>query len=113
MSDEQNGESGQEQLLELVVLNYLEDVEAGRRPDRPFVRERFLNEAKITGYLEHPGVVPVYALDQDEFDRPYYTMRFIEGRTFADAIRAYYQQPTPLAFNDLLRRFVTVCQTVA
>jgi predicted Ser/Thr protein kinase len=83
------------------------------RLDRPFVRERFLNEAKITGYLEHPGIVPVYALGQDELDRPYYAMRFIEGRTLADAMRDYHQQPTPLAFNDLLRRFVTVCQTIA
>jgi serine/threonine protein kinase len=90
----------------------LKEIRADRL-DGPRVRERFLNEAKITGCLEHPGVVPVHALGEDEHGRPFYAMRFVEGRTLADAARAYHQQPTPLAFNDLLRRFVTVCQTVA
>jgi tetratricopeptide (TPR) repeat protein len=86
------------------------------RPDRPdshTVRQRFLTEAEITGQLEHPGIVPIYALDQDEQGKPYYVMRFVQGRTLADAIAAYHAQPNPLAFNDLLTRFASVCQTVA
>jgi serine/threonine protein kinase len=30
--------------------------------DDPVFRARFLREARITGGLEHPGVVPVYSL---------------------------------------------------
>src|SRR5262245_26096004 len=35
------------------------------RGDDAVVRRRFLTEAEITARLGHPGVVPVYALDQD------------------------------------------------
>src|SRR5205085_1194217 len=38
-------------------------------------RDRFLKEAEITGGLEHPGIVPVYALGQYADGRPYYAMR--------------------------------------
>jgi serine/threonine-protein kinase len=86
------------------------------RPDRldtPSARQRFLNEAEVTGQLEHPGIVPVYSLDRDEAGEPYYAMRFVQGRTLAEAIRDYHSNPTPLVFNVLLQRFVAVCQAVA
>ena len=43
-------------------------------------------EAEVTGSLEHPGIVPVYALGQYADGRPYYAMRFIRGESFHDAI---------------------------
>src|SRR5207237_7875053 len=83
------------------------------RADDPQVRQRFLAEAEITGQLEHPGIVPIYALEHDAAGRPIYAMRFIQGRTLADAIKAYHQQPTTLALRELLQRFITICQTLA
>jgi eukaryotic-like serine/threonine-protein kinase len=86
------------------------------RPDRRLdeaVRQRFLNEAAITGQLEHPGVVPIYALEEDETGRPYYAMRFIQGRTLTQAIADCHARPTPLGLRGLLQRFVSVCQTMA
>ncbi|MEX2113995.1 MAG: serine/threonine-protein kinase [Pirellulales bacterium] len=79
-------------------------------------RARFLQEAKITGRLEHPGIVPVYALGFSDDKRPYYAMRFIAGDSLEQAIDAYDQQPAAAAdrvrFNTLLQRFVDVCNTV-
>src|SRR4051812_34308876 len=50
--------------------------------DNPAVLARFLREAQITGQLEHPGIVPVYELARPEQGRPpFYTMRFVRGRT--------------------------------
>jgi serine/threonine protein kinase len=83
------------------------------RGDDPGLRQRFLAEAEITGQLEHPGVVPVYALEQGSDGRPYYAMRLIQGHTLAEAVAQYHARPTPLASRDLLQRFVAVCQTVA
>src|SRR5437588_790030 len=49
-------------------------------------RARFLLEARVTGGLEHPGIVPVYSLGRHADDRPYYVMKFIRGETLMDAI---------------------------
>src|SRR5262249_24479469 len=74
---------------------------------------RFVNEAAITGQLEHPGIVPVYTLDEHPDGQPYYAMRFIQGRTLTEAIIDYHQTPDPLVFRELLQRFIAVCQTIA
>src|SRR5205807_433501 len=55
--------------------------------ENPAVWARFLHEAKVTGQLEHPGIVPVYELAEGGGGQtPFYTMRFIRGRTLSEAI---------------------------
>src|SRR5688500_1375331 len=41
---------------------------------------RFLEEAQITGQLDHPGVVPVHELGLDAQGRLYFTMRLVRGQ---------------------------------
>ena len=55
--------------------------------DDAAARERFIVEAEITGGLEHPGIVPVYALGQGPDGRPFYAMRFVKGDSLKQAIR--------------------------
>jgi PAS domain S-box-containing protein len=80
---------------------------------------RFLQEAQITGQLEHPGIIPVYELVRGQGDgQPFYTMRFVKGRTLSEAARAYHEkrwagQADALELPVLLNAFVTVCNTVA
>jgi serine/threonine protein kinase len=66
------------------------------RPERAChttIGERFLQEARITGQLEHPGIIPVYELVRGgDAGQPFYTMRFVKGRTLAEAARAYHQK---------------------
>lgn len=92
------------------------------RPEKaanPHVRVRFLKEARITGQLEHPGIVPVYELVRKAGDQqPFYVMRFINGRTLTEAARAYHEQrgagqAGSVELLRLLNAFVTVCNTVA
>jgi len=92
------------------------------RPERgsePALVSRFLEEAKVTGQLEHPGIVPVYELGRRSGDgQPFYTMRFIHGRTLAEAAGDYRrkreaQQAGPLDLAALLNAFVSVCNAVA
>src|SRR5690606_35895240 len=40
---------------------------------------RFLEEARVTAQLQHPGLVPVYELGMLEDGRPFFTMREVHG----------------------------------
>lgn len=89
------------------------------RTDQPATRARFVEEAKITGQLEHPGIVPVYELVRPtDGGEPFYTMRFVAGRTLTQAIKSYHQKRVsgeagPLELRQLLEDFVGVCNAVA
>ena len=67
------------------------------RPDKlhDTARDRFLREAAITARLQHPGIVPIYGLGQDD-DGPFYTMPFIQGQTLQEAIEGF-QRDDPSA----------------
>ena len=90
------------------------------RADDSDSRRRFLQEAEVTGRLEHPGVVPIYALGAEPGGSPCYAMRFIRGWTLQDAIDAFYtaekagRDPSErsLALRELLTRFVSICETM-
>ncbi len=49
---------------------------------------RFLDEAKVTAQLDHPGIVPVHEVGLDDDGRLYYTMPLVRGRNLADVFRA-------------------------
>ena len=82
-------------------------------------RRRFELEAEITGRLEHPGIIPVYGFGLDEDNEPYYAMRFVDGKTLHDAISAFHAERKgteafhATEFQNLLRSFLAVCETVA
>jgi serine/threonine protein kinase len=92
--------------------------QGGRGAD-PTLAARFLEEAQVTGQLEHPGIVPVYELARRSSDgQPFYTMRFIRGRTMLETARAYHRkresgEARPLDLAALLNAFVGVCNAVA
>src|SRR6516225_10038298 len=50
---------------------------------------RFLREARLTGQLEHPGIVPVYEL-ATRAGTHFYAMRFVRGRTLSAAVQSYH-----------------------
>ena len=41
--------------------------------------EEFANEAYMTARLDHPGVVPIYALAKDADGRPFFAMKKVTG----------------------------------
>ena len=49
-------------------------------------RSALLSEGAITGYLEHPAVVPVHALGVDGDGRPALVMKWVEGSTWSDRL---------------------------
>ena len=88
--------------------------------DNEHARIRFQLEAEITGRLEHPGVVPVYALGTRADGEVYYAMRFIRGKSLEDTLNEFHQSiaqhPDGFQssdFRNLIRRFVDVCNTIS
>jgi serine/threonine-protein kinase len=86
----------------------------------PTLVSRFLEEAKITGQLEHPNIVPVYELARPAGSGtgPFYTMRFVRGRTLAAAIKDYHArrqagQTGTLELRELLGQFLAICNALA
>ncbi|HEV3166886.1 MAG TPA: protein kinase, partial [Isosphaeraceae bacterium] len=83
-------------------------------------RQRFLQEAEITGGLEHPGIVPVYGLGTHRDGRPYYAMRFIRGDSLKAAIEQFHADSSlkrgsgarSVALRKLLRRFTDICNAI-
>ncbi len=79
--------------------------------------DRFLREARITGRLEHPGVVPVYDFGLQENGAPYYVMRLIRGDTLSEKLKEFNNTTNPeLALANrlsLLDRLIDICETLA
>jgi serine/threonine-protein kinase len=90
-----------------------------QRAANPAIWARFLKEAQVTGQLEHPGIVPIYEVGtRPEDQAPFYTMRFIRGRTLAEAAGSYHERrrrdaAAAMDLRDLLTAFVSVCNAVA
>ncbi len=118
-----------------------------RAVDRPFDREvaikllsprlvgtpaadRFLDEARITGRLQHPSIPPVHEVGVLPDGNPYLVMKLIRGRTLADEVAAAPRpsgraEVGPAGLDDdrerdavdfrdrLLRAFEQICLAVA
>jgi serine/threonine-protein kinase len=79
--------------------------------DDPAILQRFVEEAQIGGQLQHPGIVPVYELGLDARQRPFFTMKLVQGETLAQVLAARARPSDEHA--RLLETFARVCETVA
>jgi serine/threonine-protein kinase len=77
----------------------------------PAAERRFLEEAQITGQLQHPGVVPVHHVGRLPDGRPYFAMKLVRGQTLADLLEARAEPAQDLP--RFLAVFRQVCQAVA
>ena len=73
------------------------------------VNQRFLEEARITGRLQHPGILPVFELDRDPLGDPFFSMKLIEGRS------ALLEEAGPRSTKEprFLGIFEQICLAVA
>ena len=78
---------------------------------RPEMLERFIEEAQIGGQLQHPGVLPVHELGRFADGRPYFTMKFVRGKTLESLLGD--RESTNEDRARLVGIFEQVCQTVA
>lgn len=112
----------------LGIVYVAEDQELGREVAVKHIQEQFLRnenlrqkfvfEAEVTGQLEHPSIVPVYALGVEPNGQPFYAMRLIRGEDLKSRIKSLHDSTqTPRSrflyeLRSLLRRFIDVCNAV-
>lgn len=78
---------------------------------------RFIEEAQITGQLEHPNVVPVHELGLDARQRLFFSMKMVKGRSLAQVLAGQQtvggKQTREFSLSRLLNVFVGVCHALA
>jgi serine/threonine protein kinase len=77
---------------------------------------RFLREARIQGWLDHPAIPPLHELALDPSGQPYFVMKKLVGTTLADVLEAIARGDAEIARKfpreRLLRAFTEVCLAV-
>jgi serine/threonine-protein kinase len=89
-----------------VAMKVLTEELAGGRD----AKQRFLDEARITGQLDHPNVVPVHDLVLDDRGTPSYTMKLVDGETLTKLIAA---QKSRRDLEKLLEILIKVCDALS
>lgn len=84
---------------------------------RPRVVERFVQEAQITGQLEHPCIIPIYDLGWVN-GAPFYAMKLIHGIEMKQRISEMHALPENShtrrrLFVQLLHSFIDACKAMA
>ncbi|MFH2008154.1 MAG: protein kinase [bacterium] len=77
---------------------------------RPDLRRRFEQEARITGRLQHPSIVPIYECGRWPSGEPFYAMKHIKGRPLSDLIQETRGAAERLA---LLPKVTAVAEAIA
>lgn len=68
---------------------------------------KFIEEARITGQLKHPNVVPIYDLNEGAAE-PFIVMRLVEGRSLAQLLSQSPEPAVGVEAADLLQRLVQI-----
>jgi formylglycine-generating enzyme required for sulfatase activity len=74
---------------------------------------RFLEEAQVTGQLDHPGIVPVHELGLDEQGRVYFTMRLVAGRDLEGIFELVREGKEGWSVTRAVGVVLKVCEAVA
>jgi len=96
---------GEDLLLErAVAVKFLREPFASD----PAFRERFLGEARAAARLDHPNIVHIYDVGEDEGNHPYIVMEIVEGEDLKTSIR----RDGPLSVNQALNLTRQICAGV-
>lgn len=96
-----------------VALKIIRDRESQNQE----IVHRFIEEAQIAAQLDHPNILPIYELNIDSQDTPYYTMKLVEGDTFDSLLnkikRGDKETIGKYPINRLLQLYIKICEAVA
>ncbi|MCY2961743.1 MAG: protein kinase [Planctomycetota bacterium] len=97
-----------------VVLGKGEAATDGGTPEiEPEQLARFLEEAQVTGQLDHPGIVPVHELGLDKEGRVFFTMKLVKGRDLKSIYDLVFAGKEGWSETRALTVLLKVCEAVA
>ena len=74
---------------------------------------RFLEEAQVTGQLDHPGIVPVHELGLDNDGRVYFTMKLVKGRDLKHIFDLVFEEKEGWNETRALGLILRACEAMA
>ena len=83
----------------------------GCHRDSHRLKQRFIDEARVTGGLQHPGIVPIYEVGETPDGNVFFAMKLVEGETLAELLAETSGHQSDRSRQ--LQVFQKVCQTVA
>jgi len=89
-----------------VAVKYLLDQTDARK------KLRFVEEAQITGQLEHPNIVPIHELGIDRQQRLFFSMKLVRGKSLAQVLTELRDQPRKAEKDYPLSRLLTILVNV-
>ena len=79
--------------------------------------KRFLEEAQITGQLEHPNIVPVHEIGIDEDLKIYFTMKLVQGEDLETILAKCEDDrdtyPEKFSLGNLIQLFMKLCDGIS
>jgi serine/threonine protein kinase len=77
-------------------------------------RARFLEEARVTGQLEHPNIVPIHQVGVHADGRCFFSMKMVKGRSLADILKEQGKERGAGAYTlvRLLGVFTGICNAL-
>ena len=76
-------------------------------------RLRFLEEAQITGQLEHPNIVPIHEMGKDAEGNIYFTMKLVRGRSLGEILKEMRKGGPGPSLTEFLGVFQKACDGIA
>ncbi|MBK7876870.1 MAG: serine/threonine-protein kinase [Planctomycetes bacterium] len=96
-----------------VLLEREDDDDPDAASSAEVLLARFLEEAQVTGQLDHPGVVPVHDMGVDEKGRVWFTMRLVKGRNFEELIELVRKGEEGWTLTRAVQSVQRVCEAMA
>ncbi|TAJ19121.1 MAG: hypothetical protein EPO68_06765 [Planctomycetota bacterium] len=74
---------------------------------------RFLEEARVTAQLDHPGIVPIHDVGLDAGGRLFFTMKLVRGISMQDALARRGESGSPWSLARLVEALTRVADAMS
>lgn len=99
----------------MVAIKVISDHKSGKGSPGSFSQrlKRFWNEARVTGFLEHPNIVPIHDLGVFKDGEFYFAMKLVDGITWKEHLRQPLFSSSERRMRDGIAVLLKICDALA